>query len=314
MLYCHNMIDNRTGRERIRCWFICLVFLVLFSSPTRAYDTIGPTPHVYLSHVYLVLDSTAYSSIWNSDFLRDNFANRVTKTVNADSAQAWTAIYIWGENTYVELFVTDEAVSNGYSGIGFGVDVAGGIDNLYEYCTNLGMTNVHKGLKHRQVEDDEIPWFYILGFASEDSTATSLLHTWVMEYDYEYMKSKYPDENHDSLQITRKYYNQKEYRNDLLFKDIIEIELALNEFDHKNLSEVLKNYGYQIEQQGNLTIGNGPDITMILRAKSEHQSGICRIKFSLNDKQYEQQTVLFGTNSRLIFRPDGMAEWFFDIK
>ena len=314
MYYIRNAFCKLLEKEKIRCRFILIVLLMLFLSCDSAEESSNNKPSIYLNHVYLTLDSTTYSSIGNSDFLKDNFANRVTKTVTSDSTQSWTATYIWGENTNIELFVTGEAENVGYSGIGFGVDIENGIDSFYEYCTNLGINNVGKATKYRQVEERKIPWFHMLVFYIEDSTATSKLHTWIMEYDYEYMKVKYPDSNPESLKITRQYYNQKEYRSDLLFKDIIEIELALNEFDRNKLSEGLKNYGYQIEQKGELIIGNGPDIKVILRAKSEYQSGICRIKFSLTDKLYELQTVLFCNKSKLILNTDRTAEWYFDIR
>lgn len=300
-------------KEKIRCWFIILLLSLLLLSCKSTEESSHHKPFIYLNHVYLTLDSTTYSSICNSDFLKDNFANCVTKTVTAGSNQSWTGTYIWGENTYIELFVTGEVENKWYSGIGFGVETENGIDSLYKHFTSLGLKNVTKGLAHFQFEDREIPWFYSLGFGSEDSTAAFFLSTWLMEYNYEYMKFKNPDENPDSLRITWKYYNHKVYRSDLLLKDIVEIELALNESDHGKILEELRNYGYQIEQKGELIIGNGPDIRIILRAKSDNKSGICRIKFSLTDKQYEQQTALFGNKSKLILNTDRTAEWYFSI-
>lgn len=315
MYYYYNSICKKMENEKIKSWFIFLVLSMLLLSCKSTEESNYHKPFIYLNHVYLTLDSTTYSSICNSDFLKDNFANCVTKTGTTDSNQSWTVTYLWGENTYIELFVTGEAENKGFSGIGFGVEIENGIDSLYNHFASLGIKNVNKGLQYRQIEDRKTPWFYSLIFSIEDSTAISMLNiwAWVMEYDYEYMKYKYPDKNPDSLKITRKYYNQKEYRSDLLFKDIVEIELALNEFDHTRLVEHLKNYGYQIEQKGELIIGNGPDIRIILRAKSENEAGICRIKLSLTDKQYEQQTVLFGNKSKLILNADRTAEWYFNI-
>ena len=127
------------------------------------------------------------------------------------------------------------------------------------------------------------------------------------------MKSKYPDINPDSLEITRKFYNQLEYKSDLLLKDIVEIELALDEPDIKNITENLKFFGYQLEKKDELIIENGPDIKIIIRPKTENKLGVCRIKFSLTDKPYEQQTVQFSDKSKMILNADRTAEWYFDI-
>jgi len=301
------------GKKKIKYWFIFLVSTMLLLPCISTDGSSLPKPLAYLSHVYVTLDSTTYSSICNSDFLKDNFANSITKTVTVDSTSSWTGTYVWGENTYIEFFDIGEDENKGYSGIAFGVESENGIDSLYQRLADLGITNAGTFLRYRQVEDTAIPWFNMLGFSNEDTTVAFIVNTWAMEYKYEYMKHKYPDTNPDSLDITRRCYNQKEYRSELLLKDIIEIELALDEPDHNKLLEELKNYGYQIEQNGKLTIGNGPDIKIILRAKFENKSGICRIKFSLTDKEYEQQTVQFSDKSKLILNADRTAEWHFDI-
>jgi len=313
-MYCyHNSICKKMGKYKIRCWLIFLVSTMLLLSCISNDESSLPKPLAYLSHVYVTLDSTTYSSICNSDFLKDNFANSITKTVTVDSTSSWTGTYVWGENTYIEFFDIGEDENKGYSGIAFGVEIENGIDSLYQHLVDLGITNAGTFLRYRQVEDTEIPWFNMLGFSNEDTTVAFIVNTWAMEYKYEYMKHKYPDTNPDSLDITRRCYNQKEYRSELLLKDIIEIELALDEPDHNKILKELKNYGYQIEQNGKLTIGNGPDIKIILRAKFENKSGICRIKFSLTDKEYEQQTVQFSDKSKLILNADRTAEWYFDI-
>ena len=300
-------------KEKIRYWFILLVLIMFLLSCKSNKELSHHNSSIYLNHVYLTLDSTTYSSIRNSDFLKEQFATVKTKTVRASSNTSWTGTYINGKNTYIEFFDQGGVENKGYSGIGYGIEIENGIDSLYKYFTGLGMKNITKGLMPYKIEDREIPWFYSFGFYSEDSTATSFLSTWLMEYHYEYMKYLLPDIEPESINITRELYNHKRYQNDLLLKDIIEIELALNEFDHNKLVEELKNYGYHIEQRGELLIGNGPDIKIILRAKLENKSGIYRIKFSLNDKQYEQQTVLFSTKSKLILNADRTAEWYFTI-
>lgn len=313
MYYYHNSICKKMENEKIKRWFVLLVLSMLLLSCKSAEKSNHHKPFVYLNHVYVTLDSTTYSSICNSDFLKEQFANIQTKTTYADSNASWTGTYIWGQNTYIEFFDIGDVENKGYSGIGYGVEIKNGIDSLYKHFTSLGIKNITQGLRSRQIEDREIPWFYWFGFINEDSTAAFILNTWLMEYNYEYMKYKFPDIDPESINISRKLYNHKSYQNNLLLKDIIEIELALNEFDHNKLFKELKNYGYQIEEKGKLIIGNGPDIKIILRSKFEKKSGICRIKFSLTDKQYEQQTVLFGNKSKLILNTDRTAEWYFNI-
>jgi len=314
MKFCYNFIRRQRGDSKVRSRFMLLCLILLILPGKSDGEPNNTKPFVYLNHVYVTLDSATYSSVGNSDFLKDIFSSCITKTVAADSGQSWTGTYVWGENTYIEFFNIGEYENKGYSGIGFGVEVENGIEHLYKQFTDSGITNVWKDVRYRQVDDQEVPWFEMFGFLSEDTAARFITNTWAMEYKNEYMISKYPDRDPESLEITRKCYNQKEYRSDLLLKDIVEVELAVDDPDYSKLLDEFKNYGYQIEQNGASTVANGPDIRVILRAKSEKQAGICRIKFSLTDKRYEQQTEIFSNKSKLILNSDKTADWYFDIQ
>ena len=309
----HNSIGNNIVKGIIICW--CIFFILSLSSSlcNSAEEISHHIPAVYLSHVYVYLDSTTYYSIRDSEFLKDRFAYVETRTTYADNGDSWTGTYIWGKNTYIEFFDIGNIENKGWSGIAYSVEAENGIDSLYSHFKNAGINNVAKGLRTRKVEDSDIPWFYWFGFSNEDSTATFILNTWLMEYHHDYMKYKYPDIDPESINITRKLYNQEYFDDNLLLKNIIEIELALNEFDYNKLLKELKNYGYHVERKEESTIANGPDFRIIIRAQHEDKSGLCRIKFSLTGKQHEPQTVLFGSKSKLILHSDRTAEWHFNI-
>ena len=268
---------------------------------------------VFINHLYLYLNSSTYSDISNSDFLKEQFAYVETRTTHADSNSSWTGTYIYGQNTYIEFFDIGENENKGYTGIGFGVEVENGIDSLHKHFTGLGMENVSKGLRHRQIEDREIPWFYWLGFSIVDTTVTNILGTWVMEYNYEYMKYKFPDKNPDSLKITRKYYNQKSYRSDLLLKDIIEIEIALENLESNIVINELILYGYSIKRKEEKVICIGPEIKIIIIPRSKNKSGISKLMFSLTAELAEQKIITFGESSKLVINKNRTASWYFNI-
>lgn len=292
---------------------VLFVLSMMFFSCGEVKESRADAPIVYLNHVYVCLDSTTYASIVESEFLKDRFAYVETRTTYADNGASWTGTYIWGENTYLEFFDIGDVENKGWSGIGYCVEMENGIDSLHNRLSDEGVTNLARGLRTRKVEKREIPWFYWFGFSNEDSTATILLNTWLMEYHREYIEYKYQDIDPDSISITRRLYNKKYYRDDLLLDDVIEIELAVDEFDFKNLLGELRNYGYRMELKGESVTAVGPEIKIIVRPRSEDNSGLCRIRFALTDKRYEPQTVQFGSKSRLILHEDRTAEWFFSI-
>ena len=127
------------------------------------------------------------------------------------------------------------------------------------------------------------------------------------------MKRRFSDIDPEAINITRKLYNHKLFHNELLLKDIIEIDLALNDFDTRKLVEELQIFNYNIEQKENVITGTGADIKVNIKAQTENTSGICRIKFSLIEKPYKPQTIQLSDKSKLILKDDLTAEWYFDI-
>ena len=306
-------VRARTERRAIICLLALLALSMLLFSCNISEGPSRQRPRVYLNHAYVCLDSATYHSVMESEWLKKNFAFVETRTTKANSGDSWTGTYIWGKKTYIEFFDIGNAENQGWSGIGFGVETPNGIDALHDHLVGEGVGNISKGVRTRKVEDLTIPWFHYLGFSNEDSTATVILNTWLMEYMPNYVKYKYPDVSPDSINITRELYNKKFYRKDLMLEDIIEVEIALDESERFGLVEELMHYGYIMDKRGEEMIAKGPDIVLVIRARSTGISGICRIKFSLTGEQYEPQTVLFGDKSRLILHADGTADWHFDI-
>ena len=292
-------------------FFLLLVSLLILPCGGKA-ELNTQKPLVYLNHFYMTLDSTTYNSVYKSEFLKE-FANFITRTVKADSSESWTGSFMFGEKTYLEIFSATENKEIGLCGIGFGIETENGVDALYERCQSLGVENTAKTIRHRDIEGKKIPWFNYFSINDFDSNRVYILNTWVMEYKYEYLKTKFPDINSDSLELTRKFYLQEDYKSDLLLKNIVEIELALDEPDINKITNELNLFGFQTEKEESVLILTGPEIKLIIRPKSENKSGVCRIKFSLTDKPYEQQTVQFGKKSKLILNSDKTAEWFISI-
>jgi hypothetical protein len=281
MNHFYKSVINNTPKVEIGIWITFLLTSAMILSCDSIKRAKPNHPLVYLNHVYVTVDSSTYSDICNSDFIKNRFAYIKTKTIKADNNDSWTGTYIDGQNTYIEIFNSGNEINRGHSGIAFGTEICGGADSLYKSLTDSGKKHIKKYLRHLRTETGEIPWFYKLYSTKEDSN--SILSTWVMEYLVEYMKYKFPDIDPQEINITRELYNHKKYQEDLLLKDIIEVEIALDEFDYKKLHQELIFYGYEIERMG------------------------------LNDNQNKDKTINFGTKARLILNTDKTAEWHFNM-
>ena len=295
------------------CMFLCLILAAL---PVMGDELPSDErPPVFLNHVIVYIDSIAYAAVGSSDFMTSTFSYCKEKGVAADGGKSsWTGTYVVGENTAVEFFKIVKPRNVGFSAMAFSVEVKGGIETLSDYFTNLGMTNFMRNMRRYEVNGVDMPATEILAFIPEDTVTETLLSTFVMEDQKEFIMSMYSEVNSDSVNITRKCKNQKPYRPDLLLQDITEVELALIDYDYHKLTRELKSYGYQIEQTEEVTRAYGPDIQVILKPRSENQAGICRIRFSLTNKPYDEHEEVFSDKSRLVLNPDRTADWFFFIK
>lgn len=311
MCHYYKSVTNNITKVKIGIWITFLLASTIILSCDSINRANPNHPLVYLNHIYVTVDSSTYSDICNSDYIKKKFANIKTKTIKADSNDSWTGTYIYGQNTYIEIFNSGNEINRGQSGIAFGTEICGGVDSLFKSLTDSGKKFIKKDLRHLRTETGEIPWFYQLYSTKEDSN--SILSSWLMEYLIEYVKYKYPDIDPETINITRELYIHNSYKKDLLFKDIIEVEFALDEFDYKELHQELILYGYKIERMGKKLIGEGPNINIIIIDKTKEKSGICRIKFSLNENINRDKTIYFGNKAKLILRTDKTAEWHFNM-
>ena len=115
------------------------------------------------------------------------------------------------------------------------------------------------------------------------------------------------------MKITRKYYNQKSYRSDLLLKDIIEIEIALENLESNKVINELRLYGYSIKRKEEKVICIGPEIKIIIIPRSKNKSGISKLMFSLTTELAEQKIITFGESSKLVINENKTASWYFNI-
>lgn len=297
--------------------YVCMLLCLILAALPVTGDELPSDgrPPVFLNHVIVYIDSIAYAAVGSSDFMTSTFGYCKEKSVAADGGQSsWTGTYVIGENTAVEFFKIVKPRNVGFSAMGFSVEAKGGVEALSDHLTDMGMTNFMRQMRRYEVNGVDMPANDFLAFIPEDTVTETLLSTFVMEDQKEFILSMYSEMNPDSVDITRKCKNRKAYRPDLLLQDITEVELALIDYDYHKLTRELTSYGYQIEQTEEVIRAYGPDIQVILRPKSESQVGICRIRFSLTDKPYEEHEEVFSDKSKLVLNSDRSADWFFSIK
>jgi hypothetical protein len=303
-----------------------IIFLLLFTmsiSPFAQAATFEPSAKenmmpVYLNHFFLTLDPQTYKEIWDSPFLKDEFATFEQRTtVRAD--MTYTGIYFYGTQTYFEFFEAGKASgrAEGASGIASGIEAPGGSDQLKERLESFLKIKAMKTTITRKMNDKEILWFHSVGGNFADRTP--MLQTWTMEYHKDFLNGWYPDLSPKTGGITRKEilerYTAKlgdnEKRKRKYIDDVIEMHLALDEKGRSQFVKEREAFGYKITSNAGQTICEGPEIKYIVTEQTPESVGITAIKMSLRKNKSGQKTYRFGRKSVLQFNDNRTATWSF---
>jgi hypothetical protein len=280
---------------------------------------IDSMPKVYLNHFFLLLDSSTYEAIVDSDFIKNEFAHFETRTTVVENNESYTGAYVYGENTYFEFF--DESKSQGFmppgltSGMAFGVDNKGELKIIQQKLKDY--KNGLYALRSREWNGVQIPWF-AMTMVYYGNTASDIM-TWVMEYHEDFLKKWHPDLVPSSPGIMRKdilkRYAAKITRPDVpknkLLKDVIQIGLKLSPKDLEMLKGELAVFDYAFARQGNKEICSGPDVKIIIDSIDSGVGKITGIKMSCHSNQHQGKIFKFGEKSRLVIHTDSTATWTF---
>jgi hypothetical protein len=266
---------------------------------------------VPLNHFFLVLDSETYKAIEGSAFLKEEFGVFEQRTtVRTD--MTYTGLYFYGANTYFEFFdLTQKKESRiGDSGIAFGVDQAGSIQELRKKMSWSEPVTIT-----RQLDRKQVPWF--LMSSPKDFPSESGMTTWIMEYLPTFLSEWHPEDQSGPEQIARNAILSryatflKEDPSTRLLKDVAGLTIAIDESTKTRLLEYCSAFGYAISKEGDASIAKGPDVTIRFIAQKGPVRGIQQIEFTVRNSPSKRLEYRFGPKSVLKFESSQHATWSF---
>ncbi len=100
---------------------------------------------------------------------------------------SWTATYLNGKRSHLELFAPNKVLREGFSGIAFNTRKMGQIDEIEARLEKLLPGKIKRELRILKTDTGMLPWFdYVI---IEDSEALGL-YSFLMEFHKDYLKSK----------------------------------------------------------------------------------------------------------------------------
>lgn len=274
------------------------------NATARRESPVASTVEVSLNHVFVTLDSATFTALAASPFLADTFSGFDRRTV--------TALYLYGQHTYVEVFAR-RAAQVGMSGLALGVEERGGIEHVASQLRNATGRNVFRSTKRGELGERSYDWFYQAIVIYPDSLVP--IFTWVMEYHPEYFAVVHGDSLapvRDSADISRRRYLARRFRPDLMMRDVVGITLAVGDPHGDRLLTELSSHGWHVERMPGSPItgtarGPGAEIVIVPPAR-DGSLGIQELRFNLARAPSSEVTYRIG-RTVLLLSPDGTARW-----
>ncbi|MGC5563029.1 DUF5829 family protein [Streptomyces sp. FR-108] len=267
---------------------------------------------LFYNHSYGVLDRETADAIEHSDYLRD-FANFEVRTTTGTGGQTWTGRYLYGRETYLELFGVGDLAGQdgalGSAGLGLSTERAGDLATVTERLKDEGVADPVEFLQTRDFGDGvPVPWFDAILTATEYDA----FGAWAMEYRPEYFAD--PRSNTEPASspgdVGRERYLSDGYRSHLM-RDVTSVHLAVTAGDLADTVPLLRAGGFGVRTvAGGGVVAEHGGTTLRFTAVPREQAGLQRVEMSLNRPVRDRHVERIG-HSILTVGPGSRAVWTF---
>ncbi|MFB4313439.1 DUF5829 family protein [Actinomadura sp. 21ATH] len=265
---------------------------------------------MFFNHAYGVIDRVTADAVEHSAYLRE-FANFQVRTTTGTGGVTWTGRYLYGRETYFELFGVGDLPDTGYGSAGLAVSVerAGGLATVVERLRDQGVAEPVRFLQTRDFGDGvPVPWFDAVYVTDEIDAFLG----WGMEYRPEYFAD--PRSNTEPParpgDVGRERYLPDTYR-DRLMRDVTGVRIAITGGDLADTVPLLRAGGFAVRPvPGGGVVAHRGGTTMRLDVVPRDEVGLRRIDMSLNRSLRTRHEERIG-RSTLTVGPGPRAVWTF---
>ena len=237
---------------------------------------------VYLNHVVIVVDSGTYRAIAGSAVLRDTLASFQERTTAAGGGMTWSGTYLFGKNTYLELFGPGGVAGPaGSAMIGWGVEEPGSLIRVRAQLASATGRAVDSLVRTRARGTEEIPWFHAV--AVSGAMTGSRFPTWVMEYHADFAKRWDPAVPAERNGILRWQALAEVYRPERAMLEVRAARVAVDSADQARIEMEARAFGHQVARRpgsAGLVI-TAPDFRLETEVATERSRGVRAIEMAI---------------------------------
>lgn len=226
-----------------------LILLIIMFFTSQAMNGQRRMPDIYLNHVFIVLDSTTYKTLFEAAFIEQKIGDVKTTTTSTTDG-AWSGKYLYGKNGYLEFFRSEalEGSATGDFGLGFMTFKSNDIFHIKNIWESAAPDTVELDTTTYVSSEIIKPWFYSINLFRAD---TSSLSAWIMENTPDDLMTAGFASSELNDRIDREHYVERSSRKKFTkyFDRIISIHLNVNKNDYEYLKRSF--YGFGLRQRGN---------------------------------------------------------------
>lgn len=289
---------------------ILLVILFLLFSPNVFWgrDQTNRLATAYPSHISLAVDDKTFAGLQASNFLLNEFAGTKVKSMTVDGGESWTGVYIYGRNSYLEIYPEEEGFPAGSCSIALEVSRKGDLKKIREKLEEIWGTSLGKiELRSKVTDDHETPWFHYLDLY--DFVGSDVLAPWLLEWDPEEIKRYFKKPISALVDDQGKRYDDPSFNAERIFENFIEINAALKRSELDAWSRFLSALGFKRSEKGKTVRFIRSDLTFNFSIDSKTDK--IELKLSLVREYTGKEEYNFGDTLKLKFKGDKTASLFF---
>jgi hypothetical protein len=282
------------------------------SVPREREPGIAPAPAtttvpVLFNHVFAQLDAETTAAITRSEIIAALGATE-TRTSHG-TTETWTGFYIYGRETYVEIFGPHMGGAEGRTcGIGLSVERVGALDALRATLRNAGIT-LDLDQQDMQTPDGTIPWFRIGGVAGWPEEGP--LSLWIGETFPSFMERRLAPRRVDPGDISRRTYLSTKFDEARLLEAVSGVRMRMPEAERDRFEAAMNAYGWSRRREGASVIAEGHGATIRVTGDAARR-GLEELQMRLG-RDVARREARIG-RSTLTLGPGRDASWTFELK
>jgi hypothetical protein len=261
---------------------------------------------VFFNHAFAVVDAETAKAIASSEDVRAFGATESRTTASA--SDSWSGFYVYGRETFIEIFAPSPDYPEGKTGLGLQVERIGALDEMVKTLAAAKYALQADERSMKLPDGSLIPWFR---FATPATWPDAMpVDVWVAENHPSFMAHRLAPRAVEPNDISRRTYLSNKFATSQLLENVTGVTIRETEADRDRIAAAMTAFGWRLRREGETVIAESGDTTITIAASREPPA-LMELRMVLT-RETAPRDVRLG-HSTLTLGPGRAARWTFDV-